>query len=103
MQALAHSHARVKAALYDVNKAFIVRQFQLDVRVLQQESGEHGLQDHRRRDPCCVQAQRARRSPLKDIQLFPRFDDLPKGWTNSREIQLACFRQAHASRCPMKQ
>ena len=36
-----------KPLLDDVDEAFVVRQFELDMRVLLEKSREHRLQDHR--------------------------------------------------------
>ena len=47
MDALAHADARIKTALDDVHKTFVVGQFQLNIWVLLKEFGEHRLQDHR--------------------------------------------------------
>ncbi len=103
LDALAYADTGIETFLDDVDEALIVGQLELNVGILLQEAGQHGLQDHRGGNPCCIEAQRAGGPSLEDVQLLPRLDHLTKGRPDPREVRLAGFGQAHASRRPIQQ
>ncbi len=71
--------------------------------MLAEEAGQHGLQNHRGGNPCRIQAQCAGGPSLQDVQLLPRLEHLAKRRADPREVGLAGFGQAHASRRPIQQ